>query len=271
MKASKFAKFIIEKAKSNPKRIILPEMHDPRIKEAVRIIRKKGIAEIPHIVCNNVNDAVSLLKEEAIDGVVAGATTPTRDTLISAIKILKTKKGVKTASSFFIMLVDEEIYFFADCAFNVKPTPSQLAEIAISTADSAKLLGFKPRIAMLSFSTKGSANHEEARNVAKATTLVKNKRPDLEIEGEVQVDAALIPRIAELKKADMHGKANILIFPDLNSGNIAYKLVERMAGAKAIGPVLQGFNGCVNDLSRGCSVDDIVLLTALTVVQAQNK
>lgn len=206
------------------------------------------------------------------DGLVAGATQPTAKTLRPALQVIKTKPHVPLASSFFFMETAQgNVYFFSDCAFVINPDVHELAYIALETAISAQNFGFKPVVAMLSFSTKGSAKDPLADKVVNATQLVKKLRPDLRVDGELQLDAAIVPEISKKKCPDsvVKGNANILIFPDLNSGNIGYKLVQRFAKAKAIGPIVQGLAKPVNDLSRGCSVDDIVDVVTITVIEAQ--
>ncbi|MBW3003616.1 phosphate acetyltransferase [Candidatus Woesearchaeota archaeon] len=212
-----------------------------------------------------------LLKNKKADGLIYGAGHPTSDTLRPALQIIGTKEGIKTASSYFIMSKEKDL-IFADCAFVINPSSEELSEIAITTAESARSLGIKPRIAMLSYSTKGSAKHETVDKVAIATELIKERQPELIVEGELQVDAALVPEIAKQKfpESKILGDANILIFPDLNSGNIAYKITQRLGGFKAIGPIIQGLNKPVNDLSRGCSVQDIVDVTIITCAQDDN-
>ena len=207
------------------------------------------------------------------DGLVSGASHSTADTIRPALQIIKTKPGHTLASSFFIMVLEDKIYFFADCGFVINPNSQELSEIALSTADSAKKFGFTPKVAMLSFSTHGSAKDPLVDKVIKATELVRKKAPHLVVDGEVQLDAAIIPSIAKKKcpNSNLAGEANVLVFPDLNSGNIGYKLVERLAHAQALGPIVQGLNKPVNDLSRGCSVEDIVTVTAITVVEAQGE
>ncbi|MEM4260358.1 MAG: phosphate acetyltransferase [Candidatus Woesearchaeota archaeon] len=202
------------------------------------------------------------------DGIVSGAAHPTAHTLRPALQIIKTKKGISTASSYFIMIKKEEVIFYADCGFNIQPDDKQLAEIAISTADSAKSFGFDAKVAMLSFSTKGSAQHPDADKVIRATKIVKKLRPDIAIDGELQFDAAYVESVGKKKCPDslIAGKANVFIFPDLDAGNICYKVTERLGGYIALGPIVQGLKKPVNDLSRGCSVEDIVYVTAITAI-----
>ncbi|MFV0483699.1 MAG: phosphate acetyltransferase [Bacteroidales bacterium] len=221
--------------------------------------------------------AALMIKCGDADGEIAGAINATGDVLRPAFQYVKTKKGVSVVSGAFFMFVNDPhfghngILVFADCAVMPDPTEQQLAEIAISTAETASsIMGIEPRIAMLSFSTYGSAKHELVDRVKNATRIAKEMRPDLKIDGEMQVDAALIPEVAQLKAPDSEvaGRANILVFPNLEAGNIGYKLVQRLAKAEAIGPVLQGMAAPINDLSRGCSVHDIVNLVAITANQA---
>ncbi len=231
------------------------------------------IEKANEIVKDNSYYSTLLLHKGEVDGLVSGATHTTADTLRPALQIIKTKPGIKTASSFFIMLLDQKMYFFADCGFNIKPSPEQLADIAYSTAQSARFFKIEPKVAFLSFSTHGSAKHEDVLHIEKAVEELKKLNPDFEYDGELQVDAAIVPEIAKHKAPNSHlkGDANVLIFPDLNSGNIAYKLVQRLAHAIALGPIVQGLNKPVNDLSRGCSVQDIVDVTAITTIQAGKK
>ncbi len=196
------------------------------------------------------------------------------------LQIIKTAPGISVVSSFFIMILKDKTFgedgqmLFADCAVNPNPNADELAAIAIATAESAKkLMKFEPKVAMLSFSSYGSAKHELVSKVQEATKKAQELRPDLSIDGELQLDAAIVESVGKKKAAasPVAGKANVLVFPDLQAGNIGYKLVERIAGADAIGPICQGFAKPINDLSRGCSVEDIVNVVAITAVQAQNQ
>ncbi len=219
-----------------------------------------------------------MVKKGEADGMVAGAINPTGNTLRPGLQIIKMLPGISIVSSCFIMELKTKEYgyngimLFGDCAVNPNPDASELAAIAISTAKTAvQLTGMTPKVAMLSFSTKGSAKHELADKVVNATEIIREKAPGLLVDGELQADAALVEKVGQLKSpgSPVAGKANVLIFPDLQSGNIGYKLVQRLAGAEAIGPICQGFAAPVNDLSRGCSVEDIVSVVAITAVQAQ--
>ena len=223
--------------------------------------------------------ATMMVKAGDADGLVSGAIHSTGDTVRPALQIIKTAPGIKTVSGCFLMEVPNceyganGIFAFGDCAICINPTSEELAEIAISTAGTAKtLLGIDPKVAMLSFSTKGSAKHEFVDKVSAATAILKEKAPELQVDGELQADAALVASVGQLKSpgSTVAGQANVLIFPDIQAGNIGYKLVQRLAKAEAIGPICQGLAKPVNDLSRGCSVSDIVGLVALTAVQAQN-
>ncbi len=216
--------------------------------------------------------AVMLLYNKFVDGVVSGLSSETKP-FLPAFKIIKTKKNVKRVSSVFIMDFPDKTLFFADCAVNILPDKNELAEIAVLTSETVKSFGFKPRVAMLSFSTRGSAKHELVDKVREATRIAKRKKPELIIDGEIQFDAAFVPKVFKKKCPDspLKGKANTFIFPDLNAGNISYKLVERLAGAKAIGPILQGLNLPVNDVSRGASYKDLVHLAAITSIQSRMK
>ncbi|KRQ86945.1 Phosphate acetyltransferase [Caloramator mitchellensis] len=244
------------------------------------IRKNKGVTidQAREIVKDEMYYGTMMVKLNDADGMVSGAIHSTGDLLRPAMQIIKTKPGVSIASSFFVMEVPNSIFgenglfIFADCAVNPNPNAEELASIAIASAENAKsLCGIEPRVAMLSFSTKGSAKHELVDKVVEATKIAREKAPDLMIDGELQLDAAIVPKVAELKApgSSVAGKANVLIFPDLQSGNIGYKLVQRLANAEAIGPICQGFAAPVNDLSRGCSVEDIVNVVAITAVQAQ--
>ena len=222
--------------------------------------------------------ACMMIKEGKADGMVSGAINTTGNTLRPGLQIIKMAKGINTISSCFIMEIpnkeygDNGLMLFGDCAININPNPDELASIAIATANTAKtLLGMDPKVAMLSFSTKGSAKHENVDKVTAALAKVKELAPDLDVDGELQADAAMVPKGAALKApgSKVAGHANVLIFPDLQAGNIGYKLVQRLAGAEAVGPVSQGFAKPINDLSRGCSIADIVSVVAITAVQAQ--
>ncbi len=218
-----------------------------------------------------------MVSQGEADGMVSGADHFTSDTIRTTVECIGKAAGQSIISSFFVMILQDKqfgqegIMFYADCGVVPNPTSEQLADIAIQTADSFKhLIDKEPKVAMLSFSTKTSAVHPDVDKVIKATALAKQKKPDLLLDGELQVDAALIAKVADRKapRSEVAGHANVLIFPDLDSGNIAYKLTERLAHAHAFGPIFQGEAKPVNDLSRGCSIDDIVNVVAITAVQA---
>jgi len=321
-------------AKSNVKKIVLPEGDEERTLKAAEIIHSEKIAELILIGSKDVIEAnakafgvnlegiriedpatsektktyaeglyelrkskgvtleaaekivldpmyfgTMMVKLDDAQGMVSGAVHTTGDLLRPGLQIIKTKPGIKVVSSFFVMLLKDKTYgsegqmLFADCAVNPNPNEDELAAIAIATADSAKnLLQIEPKVAMLSFSTMGSAKSELVDKVVNATRIAKALRPDLAIDGELQLDAAIVESVGKNKapNSTVAGKANVLVFPDLQAGNIGYKLVQRLAGAEAIGPVCQGFAKPINDLSRGCSVEDIVNVVAITAVQAQN-
>lgn len=229
---------------------------------------------------DNIYYGTMMIKQGDADGLVAGSVCSTADTLRPSLQIIKTAPGVKLVSSFFIMQVpncelgEDGMFLFSDCGLNTNPNAEELSEIAISSANTWKqLIGTEPRVSMLSYSSLGSAPLTEMTGkVIEATKLVKEKAPDLAVDGELQLDASIVPSVGAKKapESKVAGKANILIFPDLNAGNIGYKLVERLAKAEAYGPVTQGIARPVNDLSRGCKADDIVGVVAITAVQAQN-
>lgn len=329
----KISQLIREKAKKNPKIIVLPEGEEPRMIKAAETIVKEGFASLIFLgrekkikskakdlgiefpeqikIINpkdsdkikeyaesyyqlrknkglSLDEAYQLLENPLYfgalmvyhndaDGLVAGSINSTGDVFRPALQTIKTAPGINIVSSSFIMVIpdcpygDNGVIIFADCAINPEPNVEQLADIAIASAETWKvLIGIEPKIAMLSFSTKGSAKHPLVDKVVEATKIAQEKKPDLLIDGELQADAALIPSIGERKapNSKIAGKANVLIFPDLQSANIAYKLVERLAKAEAIGPISQGMRKPINDLSRGCNAEDIVNVVAITVLQA---
>jgi len=262
--------------------VINPKDH-PKKQEYTELLyeirKSKGMTmeEAARLVEDPLYLGTLMIKAGDADGEVAGASNATGDVLRPAFQIVKTLPGISIVSGAFIMILQDHsfgedgVIVFADGAVHPDPDEKQLAEIAVATAGTTRsILGFEPRIAMMSFSTKGSADHPMVDKVVNATKLAKEMDPTLIIDGDLQADAALIEAIASSKAPDspIQGNANVLIFPDLNVGNVAYKLVQRLAKAEAIGPVLQGMAAPINDLSRGCSVSDIVNLVAITANQA---
>lgn len=275
----------------DPNTIDVPgaEVIDPRSAEKkeeyaakfAELRAKKGVT-LPE-AREQMNDATyfgtMMVKMGDADGLVSGACHSTANTLRPALQILKTAPGTRLVSAFFIMCTkvaeygDNGTLLFADCGLNINPTADELSEIALASANSWKAFmgDVEPKVAMLSFSTMGSAKGDVPTKVQEATALANEKNPDLLLDGDLQLDAALVQSVADLKApgSKVAGKANVLVFPDLEAGNIGYKLVQRFGGADAYGPVLQGIAKPVNDLSRGCSADDIVGVVAITAVQAQ--
>ena len=253
------------------------------IDKLVELRSKKGLTpeQAKEILLNQyLYYGVMMVKMGDADGMVSGACHSTADTLRPCLQILKTKPGTKLVSAFFLMEVpncefgENGTFVFADCGLNQDPNPEELAAIAASSAESFRsLVGAEPKVAFLSHSTKGSAKHALVDKVVEATKIAREQNPDLKLDGEMQLDAAIVPSVGEAKApgSEVAGHANVLIFPNLDAGNIGYKLVQRLAKAEAYGPVTQGIAAPVNDLSRGCSADDIVGVVAITAVQCQNK
>lgn len=277
-KLAKDNNFDISKAKIiNPKN---SDKYDIYVEKLYELRKEKGLTleKAKELLLDSVYFGMMMVKMEEADGLVSGAIHSSSDTLRPALQILKTAPGTKLVSAFFLMVVpnceygENGTFIFGDSGLNENPDADKLSEIAISSAESFKqLTGKTAKVAMLSYSTMGSAHSELTEKVVEATKLVKEKAPDLLIDGELQLDAAIIPEVAKSKapESKVAGNANVLIFPDLNAGNIGYKLVQRLAKAEAYGPLCQGIAKPVNDLSRGCSAKDILGVIAITAIQAQ--
>ncbi|MBQ7279947.1 MAG: phosphate acetyltransferase [Bacteroidales bacterium] len=276
--ANKWALHNIDKA-----RIIDPVNNEKKefyAQMLCEIRKKKGMQmdEAMRLVEDPLYLACLLIKNGEADGEVAGARNATGDVLRPAFQIVKTQPGVSVVSGAYIMILKDKHYgengmmVFADCAATPCPTAAELGQIAVVSAQTAKNIGGfeEPRVAILSFSTKGSAKHELVDKVIEATRVAHELDPNVRLDGELQADAAIVPKVAVTKapQSDIAGKANVLVFPDLQSGNICYKLVQRLAGAEAIGPIMQGMAAPINDLSRGCSVEDVINVVCITAFQA---
>ncbi len=243
------------------------ELYNLRKSKGLTLEEAQGLVKTP------LGFGAMALRQKDFDAAVSGAVHTTADVFKMGAQILKTKPGVKSASSFFLMILsDGKVVTYADCGVIAYPNSEELSDIAISSADShLKLTGEDPRVALLSFSTKGSAEHERVTLVRETLNLVQKKRPDLKVDGELQFDAAFLPDVAKRKAPDssVAGNANVFIFPNLDAGNIAYKITERVGGAMALGPILQGLSRPWMDLSRGCSAEDIVLVSAIAILMGE--
>lgn len=263
----------------NPPRVVFPEGDNHIIQQAARALEESGAVQ--PVLLDGDDDAISqgatMLTSGEADVMIAGIDHPTKDVLRAGLKIVGLAPDIRYASSFFVIDIpqfqggEQGLLLFADCGMNIQPNAEQLAAIAMASADSAASLSWEPRVAMLSYSTKGSAGGDSVELVTQALQLVKTERPDILIDGELQLDTAIVPAIGQKKSPDspVAGQANVLVFPDLNSGNIAYKLAEHLAGGHAYGPILQGFARPISDLSRGSSVDDVIGATLVTASMAR--
>ncbi len=250
------------------------EQYDEMVAKFVERRAGKATEEKARELLKDVNYfGTMLVYTGKVEGLVSGAIHSTGDTVRPALQIIKTKPGTKRTSGAFIMSKDDKRYVFADCAINPTLDSEGLAEIAIESAKTAKSFNVDPKVAMLSFSTLGSAVTEDTTKVAEATKLVKENAPELAVEGELQFDAAVVPSVAKLKapNSKVQGDANVFVFPSLEAGNIGYKIAQRLGGFEAVGPILQGLNAPVNDLSRGCNAEDVYKLALITAVQSLEK
>lgn len=270
---------VVQKAKELGLTLEKVEIVDPRSYEgmdemvAAFIERRKGKVteeDARNILLDENYFGTMLVYMGKAHGLVSGAAHSTADTVRPALQIIKTKPGIRKTSGVFIMVRGDEKYVFADCAINIAPDSQDLAEIAVESAQTAKMFDIEPRVAMLSFSTKGSAKSPETEKVIEAVRLAKEMAPDLTLDGEFQFDAAFVPSVAKKKAPDsvIQGDANVFIFPSLEAGNIGYKIAQRLGNFEAVGPILQGLNQPVNDLSRGCNAEDVYKLSLITAAQA---
>ncbi|AKS39672.1 phosphotransacetylase [Anoxybacillus gonensis] len=270
---------VVQKAKELGLTLEKVEIIDPRTYEgmdemvAAFIERRKGKVteeDARNILLDENYFGTMLVYMGKAHGLVSGAAHSTADTVRPALQIIKTKPGIRKTSGVFIMVRGDEKYVFADCAINIAPDSQDLAEIAIESAQTAKMFDIEPRVAMLSFSTKGSAKSPETEKVIEAVRIAKEMAPELTLDGEFQFDAAFVPSVAKKKAPDsvIQGDANVFIFPSLEAGNIGYKIAQRLGNFEAVGPILQGLNQPVNDLSRGCNAEDVYKLSLITAAQA---